>query len=229
MILVASRRAVHNPYSGLTGLRATQTDSCSVLVLTCFLRPPELISKDWKKTPVESTMATKVALPEYQVTALDAIPGIANSARLAFRTHKTKNLKWRVTQLRKLYWAVEDYKLQLCQALMKDLRKGDYEALLTEVDWVKNDCLFMIDHLEKFAKDEKISAPYVPATFSMMKFRVRKDPGDCPHYRALQLPDPACTLPLGRSHRCRVHCCLETLGAHARHRSRSEGTHGEAA
>jgi beta-apo-4'-carotenal oxygenase len=68
---------------------------------------------------------------------------------------------------------MEDYKPQLLAALKKDLNKGEFESSFTEIDWVKNDCMFMLDNLEKFAKDEKLP---VPLSFSMMKFRVRKEP-----------------------------------------------------
>jgi beta-apo-4'-carotenal oxygenase len=121
-------------------------------------------------------MAAKVSIPEFQATALDAIPQLASTARGTFRTHKTKKLQWRQVQLRKLYWALEDYKPQLLAALAQDLHKSDFEALLTEIDWLKKDCLFMLDNLEKYTKDEKLGSPDVPATFSMMKFRVRKEP-----------------------------------------------------
>ncbi|KAL2162426.1 hypothetical protein VTH06DRAFT_7339 [Thermothelomyces fergusii] len=117
-----------------------------------------------------------MTIPEFQHTALEAIPGIASTARGAFRTHRTKTLQWRQTQLRKLYWAVEDYQPQILEALKKDLHKSDFEALLTEIDWVKKDCLFMLDHLESFMKEEKLRSPYVPPTHSFMKFRVRKEP-----------------------------------------------------
>ncbi|KAL2178281.1 Aldehyde/histidinol dehydrogenase [Thermothelomyces heterothallicus CBS 202.75] len=117
-----------------------------------------------------------MTIPEFQNTALEAIPGIASNVRGAFRTHKTKTLQWRQTQLRKLYWAIEDYQPQILDALKKDLHKSDFEALFTEIDWIKKDCLFMLDHLENFMKDEKLGSPYVPATHSFMKFRVKKEP-----------------------------------------------------
>ncbi|KXX75357.1 Beta-apo-4'-carotenal oxygenase [Madurella mycetomatis] len=121
-------------------------------------------------------MAAKVPIPDFQATAVDAIPSIASTARGVFRTHKTKNVQWRQVQLRKLYWALEDFKPQLVAALAKDLHKSDYESLLSEVDWIKKDCMFMLDHLENFTKDEKLGAPAVPAAYSMMKFRIRKEP-----------------------------------------------------
>ncbi|KAL2171571.1 hypothetical protein VTG60DRAFT_2404 [Thermothelomyces hinnuleus] len=117
-----------------------------------------------------------MTIPEFQNTALEAIPGIASNVRGAFRTHKTKTLQWRQTQLRKLYWAIEDYQPQILDALKKDLHKSDFEALFTEIDWMKKDCLFMLDHLENFMKDEKLGSPYVPATHSFMNFRIRKEP-----------------------------------------------------
>jgi beta-apo-4'-carotenal oxygenase len=121
-------------------------------------------------------MAAKVVIPEFQATALDAIPKMAADARGAFRTHKTKKLQWRQVQLRKLYWAMDDYQPQLLAALEQDLHKSGFEALLTEIDWVKKDCMFMLDHLERFAKDEKLGSPDVPLTYSIMNFRVRKEP-----------------------------------------------------
>ncbi|KAK4214641.1 Aldehyde/histidinol dehydrogenase [Rhypophila decipiens] len=118
----------------------------------------------------------KVTIPEFESTAVDLIPAIASNVRATFRTNKSKNLEWRRVQLRKLYWAVEDYKDELLTALMNDLHKSTYEALLTELEWVKNDCLFMIKNLEKFAKEEKMPKGAVPATFSLMGFRQRKEP-----------------------------------------------------
>ncbi|KAK1828131.1 beta-apo-4'-carotenal oxygenase [Podospora conica] len=120
-------------------------------------------------------MAAKVIAP-YAATALDVIPAVASNTRATFRSHKTKNVQWRITQLRKLYWAVEDYKPELAAALQKDLHKSEYEAVLSEIDWVKNHCLWMIANVEKFAKDEKLGAPIVPPSFSMMKFRIKKEP-----------------------------------------------------
>ncbi|KAK3937906.1 beta-apo-4'-carotenal oxygenase [Diplogelasinospora grovesii] len=122
-------------------------------------------------------MATsKVTIPEFQTTPVDAIPGIAATARNTFKTHKTKDIQWRLVQLRKLYWAFEDFKPQMLEALQRDLHKSQFESLLTEVDWVKNDCMFMIQHLETFAKSEKLKAPHVPITHSLMNLHIRKEP-----------------------------------------------------
>lgn len=42
---------------------------------------------------------------ESQYTPVDSIPKIASSLRTTFASNKTKPLEYRLTQLRKLYWA----------------------------------------------------------------------------------------------------------------------------
>jgi len=108
-------------------------------------------------------MAAAVTIPPFEATAVEAIPKIASTARGVFRTHKTKDLEWRRVQLRKLYWAVNDYEPQILAALKQDLRRSDFESLLTEVEWLKKDCLFLLEHLDKYAKDEKLRPPTCPS------------------------------------------------------------------
>jgi beta-apo-4'-carotenal oxygenase len=119
-------------------------------------------------------MADKVMIPEYQPTAIEAIPAAAKKVRDTFSTHKTKDVEWRLVQLRKLYWAICDLEPALKEAMYSDIRKSHYETMLTEIEWVKNDCMFMLKNLKEFVKDEK--AKHVPLTFSMMNVRARKEP-----------------------------------------------------
>jgi beta-apo-4'-carotenal oxygenase len=116
------------------------------------------------------------SIPEFVATPLEDIPGIAKRVRDKFRTHQTKDIEWRLVQLRKLYWALTDLAPMMQEALKRDLHKADVEAALQEVLWLRNDCMFMIDNVKNFAKDEKFGSPYVPMTFAMMKFYTRKDP-----------------------------------------------------
>ncbi|RKU46624.1 Beta-apo-4'-carotenal oxygenase, variant 2 [Coniochaeta pulveracea] len=120
--------------------------------------------------------ATKVTIPEYRETALDAIPAICQKVRDTFQTHKTKDAEFRLVQLRKLYWALVDLTPQIKEALRKDLGKSEYETVFTEIDWLKNDCMFQIRHLKNFMKDEKLGSPHVPLTYSFMNYRIKKDP-----------------------------------------------------
>ncbi|MDA4133629.1 MAG: aldehyde dehydrogenase family protein, partial [Thaumarchaeota archaeon] len=49
-------------------------------------------------------------------------------------------------------------------------------ANMSELDWMKGDCLFMLKHLDKFSKDEYLGAPHVPLMFSPTKVRIHKEP-----------------------------------------------------
>jgi beta-apo-4'-carotenal oxygenase len=115
-------------------------------------------------------------LPAFAAESADAIPEIVRSVRSTFRVHKTKDIKYRLVQLRKFYWAMKDYQPKLLEALRRDMRKCAYEGMLSEVSYVQNDCLFASKHLEKWMKDEKLGTPDVPLHFSLMKARVRKEP-----------------------------------------------------
>lgn len=121
-------------------------------------------------------MATKISIPEYRATAVEDIPDIARSVRQTFRTHKTKDVEWRLVQLRKLYWALNDLSPVITEALKQDIGKSAFESVLTEVEWLKNDCIFMIENLKTFAKDEKLGAPSVPLSYSMLNVRIKKEP-----------------------------------------------------
>lgn len=117
-----------------------------------------------------------VAIPAFAPTDVDTIPDVCSAVRSTFRTLKTKNLEFRKVQLRKLYWAVKDHTPQLQEALRLDLRKSKYEADFTEIDWVSNNCIYMLKHLDKWAKDDRLGSPQVPLIFKANNVRIRKEP-----------------------------------------------------
>ena len=104
-------------------------------------------------------MATKT-LPELEYTSLDVITETHQSLLKTFLSHKTRPLSWRLTQLRKLWWAIKDAEEDRYEACKRDLGKPKYESYISEVGWVLNDIIFICNNLEKWAKDE--SAPNVP-------------------------------------------------------------------
>lgn len=120
--------------------------------------------------------ASKIDIPVFTATPLDTIPEICATVRSTYRTLKTKDLEYRKVQLRKLYWGVKDCGAQIEEALRRDLRKSAYESNFTEIDWVANDCMFMLEHLDNFAKDDSLGSPYVPFIFKPNNVRVRKEP-----------------------------------------------------
>lgn len=121
-----------------------------------------------------ATEKSGVFIPPFSPTAVDDIPGICSGVRAGFRTLKTKDVEYRKIQLRKLYWAIKDHTRQLEEAFLRDLRKVSYEAQFTEIDWVANNCMYMLDHLDEWVKEEK--APSVPIHFKPNNVRIRKEP-----------------------------------------------------
>lgn len=117
-----------------------------------------------------------VSIPPFANTDANTIPDICSTVRSTFRTLKTKNLAWRKVQLRKLYWSIKDHAAQLEEALKLDLRKSKFESNFTEIDWVANNCIFMLEHLDSWAKDESLGSPHVPLIFKPNNVRIRKEP-----------------------------------------------------
>ncbi|KAJ5230851.1 hypothetical protein N7489_011559 [Penicillium chrysogenum] len=115
-----------------------------------------------------------VDLPEFKATSLDEIPSRVSTARKAFYEHKTRDLEFRLVQLRKLYWAIKDNEEAIMEACAQDLNKPRFETNLGESGWLLNDIVFTTRNLRKWAKDEKASD--IDLAFKFMNPKIRKDP-----------------------------------------------------
>ncbi|KEY65027.1 hypothetical protein S7711_07363 [Stachybotrys chartarum IBT 7711] len=121
-------------------------------------------------------MASKTApaIPAFEPTPVDDIPAIVSTVRNTYRSGRTKDIQFRLTQLRKLYWALLDNTELMEEALLKDLRKSKYESNISEIDWCKKECMDMILNLEKWAQDEPIVN--VAPQFWILQHRIRNEP-----------------------------------------------------
>ncbi|KAF2006075.1 aldehyde dehydrogenase [Amniculicola lignicola CBS 123094] len=115
-----------------------------------------------------------VELPPFEHTNVESIAGIAGGVRKSFLAHKTRPLEFRIQQLRKLYWALNDSKDLITEACKKDLGKSSFETYLTEISWLMNDIVFMTTNLPRFAKDE--SPTDIALTNRLFAPKIRKDP-----------------------------------------------------
>ncbi|MCJ1407096.1 hypothetical protein MMC19_001166 [Ptychographa xylographoides] len=115
--------------------------------------------------------------PDFAESSLDIIVPTVKRLRQTFNSQKTKDIEYRLVQLRKLYWALVDNTPAIVEACKADLGKSVYETFLTEIDWCKNDILFVCNNLKKWAKDE--SAPDIPLMNKLLSPRIRKDPLGC--------------------------------------------------
>ncbi|KAH8699758.1 Aldehyde/histidinol dehydrogenase [Ilyonectria robusta] len=118
--------------------------------------------------------STQSTIPPLEHTALHEIPAKVDQLRATFRTGLTKDIQFRLVQLRKLYWGIVDNTPLMEEALMRDLRKCKFESTLSEIDWCKRECMDMINNIEKWAKDEPVVN--VPLEFKVMGHRIRNEP-----------------------------------------------------
>ncbi|KAJ5168083.1 Beta-apo-4'-carotenal oxygenase [Penicillium canariense] len=118
-----------------------------------------------------------VQLPDLQFTSLEAIPAVISTTRKSFLEHKTRDVEFRLVQLRKLYWAIKDHEEEIVEACAQDLNKPRFETEVAESGWLLNDIVFTTRNLHKWVKDEK--APDIELSFKFMSPKIRKDPLGC--------------------------------------------------
>src|SRR5690606_12597452 len=87
------------------------------------------------------------------------ITKIINNHRIFFRTHKTKDIAFRIGQLKNLRKAVSKYEEEIIEALYKDLHKSREEAYLTEISIVTQEINLHIKKLQSWAKPKKVPVP----------------------------------------------------------------------
>jgi len=87
------------------------------------------------------------------------VPQTLNKMRSFFETGQTKDINWRITQLKKLKAAIEKYEVEICDALKKDLNKHPYEAYATEIGMVVKEINSAIKKVRKWAKPKKVKTP----------------------------------------------------------------------
>lgn len=117
---------------------------------------------------------SSIQLPAFATTPVEQIPSIVSRLRNTFFSQKTRPAAYRLKQLRRLYWAIVDHEKELLEACKRDLGKGYFEAMVSEIEWVKNDIIFMTQNLEKWMKDEKPAD--IAWAHSIVRPRIRKDP-----------------------------------------------------
>ncbi|KAF5859501.1 hypothetical protein ETB97_002802 [Aspergillus alliaceus] len=117
------------------------------------------------------------SIPPLQYTPIEHIQGRVSTLRKTFLEHKTRDLEFRLVQLRKLYWALKDHEQEIAAASALDLNKPRFETEIAESGWLQNDIVFVTRNLRKWAKDEK--AEDIDLTFKFMSPKIRKDPLGC--------------------------------------------------
>lgn len=79
--------------------------------------------------------------------------------RAFFATHQTKDIGFRLTQLKKLKQVILNNEKKIQEALWEDLHKSPEEAYLTEINIVVSEIDNHIKHLKDWARPKKVSTP----------------------------------------------------------------------
>lgn len=87
-----------------------------------------------------------------------AVPEIFQQQRQFFSSGKTKDIAFRLTQLKNLKQAVLDNKDEIIDALKADFNKPSFESYLTEIAVVK-EIDYAIKNLKKWSKPKKVATP----------------------------------------------------------------------
>lgn len=97
-----------------------------------------------------------------------------NIVTQTFRSNRTKSIDWRIKQLRKTWWMLQDNLERMVQALNADLNKHRQETLPVDVVGVQSVCLEALANVKSWAKDEK---PRRTDPFNLVGGgRIRKEP-----------------------------------------------------
>ncbi len=102
-------------------------------------------------------MAT-VTLENQVYTEFDAA-ALVNKQRQFFNTGKTKDIEFRIEQLKKLRQVISDNQQEIMDALKKDLNKSPMEAYGTEVGFLLADIKHTLKTIRSLAKPRKVKTP----------------------------------------------------------------------
>lgn len=90
-----------------------------------------------------------------------------------YYTNATKDVDFRIEQLKRLRNAVKKYEPQIFRALHDDLRKNEFEVITTENFFAYDEIDYALKHIKKWVKPDRAKAPFY--TFPSKAF-VMKEP-----------------------------------------------------
>lgn len=78
-----------------------------------------------------------------------------------FNTNVTRDIAWRIQQLKQVKQLVLDNEMALLKALESDLQKPAQEAWTTELSYITGDVDHVLKHLKKWSKPRKVKTPLI--------------------------------------------------------------------
>ena len=89
----------------------------------------------------------------------DAVENLIQAHHNYFNSQQTKDLKFRIENLKRFKSAIQKFENKIAEALWKDLHKSKEEAYLTETSIVLQEIDNHIKHLKRWAKSKRVPTP----------------------------------------------------------------------
>ncbi len=87
------------------------------------------------------------------------IDDITSNLKEFFNTNRTKDVNFRLKQLKAFKETIKHFEPEIVQALKNDLRKSDFEIYTSEIGIILKEIDYAIKHLKKWSKSERVSTP----------------------------------------------------------------------
>jgi len=82
---------------------------------------------------------------------------LVNDVRTTFETGRTRDVEWRKSQLRACEKMLTEHEATFIEALKQDLNKPLQDAIVSEIDFLKNEVISLLRNIDSWSKDQ-----YVP-------------------------------------------------------------------
>ncbi len=106
-------------------------------------------------------------------TELSNVGNIIQNQREFFKSGKTKDVTFRIEQLKKLRQAVIEHEQSIVEALQADLHKPEVETYLTEIRVINKEIDYAIKHLKTWTKPKKTAVSF---DFFSYSARIHSEP-----------------------------------------------------
>ncbi|KAN0138292.1 Aldehyde/histidinol dehydrogenase [Lactarius tabidus] len=115
----------------------------------------------------------ETCVPSYTITPVDDIPAVRGRLKNAFKTGRTKDIRFRRQQLLFVSYLIKDNIAHFQRALASDLGRSDMETFLLEIGATLTEAVNAYQDVAKWCKPER--APFSFNWFAM-KPTIRKEP-----------------------------------------------------
>ncbi|MFW5891425.1 MAG: aldehyde dehydrogenase, partial [bacterium] len=91
----------------------------------------------------------------------DEIRKLIEEQKKFFFKGQTRDINFRIEQLKKLKDAIKSYESKIKEALKSDLNKSSIESYVSEIAFVYSEITYAIKHIRKLSKPKKVKTPLI--------------------------------------------------------------------